>query len=394
MNTRALEKGESMILQEIVTAGIEPELIFLTTTGLKKSILDATIPVRKFLKENGIHDFEKQPQGGAHKKKINTKLFLGKGSKKLESSFYRPSTKDGDPRLWPSRLNHHANADDVVAIFIINGELSLLNLTNQSKTGITLEDSELGEILVASKGKNDERSYELYGRLKELSLQGPIRAVGEGSTAIGRSIEAALGIPMNSSKEPDYFGIEIKSKRTNSKTRDTLFAQVPNWKLSALKSSREILEKYGYDRGGVDKKLYCTISSRKANPQGLILKVNHVDQLLEELYQHKLKFTDVCVWELQTLHNRLVTKHQETFWIAAKPFEKNGLSYFELEQALHTRAPSLRQFDRLLDSGEITLDHLIKKTNGKTRDKGYLFKMKAMAKKELFLGDEKCYSFK
>ena len=383
-----------MILQEIVTAGIELELIFLTATGLTKSILDATVPVRKFLKENGIHDFETQNQGQAHKNKIDAKLFLEKSSRKITTSFYRPPTKQGDPRLWPSRFHHYANADDIVAIFSINGELCLLNLTNQSKTGFTLEDSQLGEILIASKGKNDERSYELYGRLKELSLKGPIEAIGEGSTAIGRSIETALGIPMNSSKDPDYFGIEIKSKRSSSKTRDTLFAQVPNWKLSALKSSREILDRYGYERDGVEKKLYCTISSRKANPQGLILKVNHVDQLLEELHQNKLKFTDVCVWELEKLHHRLVTKHQETFWIAAKPIEKNGLSYFELEQALHTRAPSLRQFDRLLDTGEITVDHLIKRVKNETKEKGPLFKMRAMAKKELFLGEEKSYNFR
>lgn len=393
MNIRALEKGESMILQEIVTAGIETELIYLTATGLKKSILDATIPVRKFLEESRIHNFDKQPQGSAYKKRIETRVFTGDKSTTLLTSFYRPSTKEGDPRLWPSRLNHYAKADDVIAIFVIGGTLSLLNLTHYSNIGISLEDSELGEILIASKGKNDKRSYQLYNKLRELSLEGPIEAVGEGSTSIGRSIESALGIPMNSSKDPDYFGIEIKSKRIGSKTRDTLFAQVPNWKLSSLKNSREILEKYGYDREGAEKKLYCTVSCRKPNSQGLILKLNHVDQLLEELHQTKSEVSDVCVWELEKLHARLALKHQETFWVGARPLKKAGRMYFQLEHALHTRAPSFRQFDRLLDSGEITVDHLIKKLNSKTRDKGYLFKMKSLAKKELFLGDEKCYTF-
>ena len=30
-------------------------------------------------------------------------------------------------------------------------------------------------------------------------------------TAVGRTLETALGIPINSAKEPDYRGIELKS---------------------------------------------------------------------------------------------------------------------------------------------------------------------------------------
>ena len=69
-------------------------------------------------------------------------------------------------------------------------------------------------------------------------------------TAIGRSLENALGIEMNSSQLPDFKGIEIKAFRellNNSKgTRVTLFACVPDWNLSFLKGSKDILEAFGY----------------------------------------------------------------------------------------------------------------------------------------------------
>ena len=158
--------------------------------------------------------------------------------------------------------------------------------------------------------------------------------------------------------------------------------------------SGEILALYGYSREGVEKKLYCTVSSSKAKTQGLLLNLDRDTQMLEELWNNAKQSAQVCVWQLKKLHQRLESKHQETFWIKATEIEKKNTTYFRLEEALHTRSPSLRQFDRLIDTGEITVDHLLKRQDGKFSDKGHLFKMKASAKKELFIGEEKSYSFK
>jgi hypothetical protein len=79
-------------------------------------------------------------------------------------------------------------------------------------------------------------------------------------TAVGRTLEAALGIQINSSKKPDYKGIELKSFRNKRDNRKNLFAQVPDWELSKFKSSAEILDAFGYQRQQ-DFKLYCTVST-------------------------------------------------------------------------------------------------------------------------------------
>ena len=105
-------------------------------------------------------------------------------------------------------------------------------------------------------------SEELLRLLKGVALAGRSRIIEcIGDTAVGRSIETGLGISINSSRNPDFKGIEIKSGRSaivaSRENRATLFACVPDWDLSALKSSRQIMEKFGYERGN-DFKLYCT----------------------------------------------------------------------------------------------------------------------------------------
>jgi hypothetical protein len=60
-------------------------------------------------------------------------------------------------------------------------------------------------------------AMELLGLLENLSKKGRLPSVMQGrhDTAIGRTIEYALGIPINSSPFPDYKGIELKAGRLN-----------------------------------------------------------------------------------------------------------------------------------------------------------------------------------
>ncbi|MDD5141018.1 MAG: MvaI/BcnI family restriction endonuclease [Verrucomicrobiales bacterium] len=217
----------------------------------------------------------------------------------------------------------------------------------------------------------------------------------EGSTSIGRSIESAVGIKINSSGKPDYKGIEIKSGRSSvvrgKETRATLFGCVPDWDLSALKSSRAILEKFGYERGS-DFKLYCSVSTQRANSQGLQFEVKEADKWLREFCARE-PVQEVCIWRLDRLHAKLAEKHNETFWVKAKSLQRGGNEWFQLESVTHTTRPSLPQFDRLLTDGTVTMDHLIKrKANGRITEKGPLFKIHRPRIGELFLGEPRNYS--
>ena len=399
MNYRQLDPEESANLSLMNSAGLDSALLFVTETGLNKSILDATEPMRRFFCKHGVHDYYSQDKGPEHKVISEITIHSG-GQRTAPISFYRPKTKDGDPRFWVSMLNRHVKPDDVCAIFFHNNRLHLVNLSAgslsteaESPAGYLHEPAaaypryELASILQSAGHSLNTAAIELLGMLKDIARRGPLVSECEGDTAIGRTLETALGIQINSDKKPDYKGIEIKSGRAQilgRQTRATLFACVPNWKLSSLKSSTEVLDKYGYQRGS-DFKLYCTVSCSRPNSQGLQLKIGSPEEILQEIDYRDNSM--VCMWELRHLHDRLLQKHRETFWVKAKAEKVGGREYFHLQSVVHTKRPNVSQFDRLLSDGSITLDHLIKRLPvGRGHEKGPLFKIEKPKIQELFYG--------
>lgn len=392
MNTRPLTKGEASNLAALNNAGLDSGLIFLTATGLKKSILDATQPIRELLLAAEVHDYANQCQGENSKIKLPCAIYDSGIRNNTEVSLYRPNTKKGDPRLWPYRLSQFASADNVLAIFIVNGVIQLINLSDHNSV-LLGEETDLSLLLQKNALDYNRSSDELLFKLRELAATGPLRSVCDGSTAIGRTIETRLGIAINSSPFPDYKGIEIKSGRSNSSVRSNLFAQVADWDLSHFKSSREIVEAIGYDVPEAQcRKLYCTVSARKPNSRGLFFDLDLERGRLDELIEKADGNSPVCVWRLKRLHDKLQKKHRETFWVKAKQISIDGAVHFHLETIKHTRRPSIVQFDRLLGNGEITMDHLIKQTQKKVNEKGPLFKINSGAIEELFLGKTREYN--
>ncbi len=175
----------------------------------------------------------------------------------------------------------------------------------------------------------------------------------------------------------------MKAFRDKRGNRKNLFAQVPDWSASKLKSSAEILNEFGYNRGD-NFKLYCTVSAIVRNSQGLKLKLDSdVRQLIEN--SDKATVGDFVVWGLETLHKRLLEKHNETFWVATDTLIIENKEHFIYKSVEHTKKPIVSQFDILLEQGIITLDHLIKRTAiGKVVEKGPLFKIKPNALNLLF----------
>lgn len=364
---------------------VELCLIEPTATGLEKSIMDATGSVRTYLKDHNIHDFELQKQGQESKIHITSFLILSDSIVNSVASLYRPNTKKGDPRIWFKGLGTYSKANDILGIFAFESDLYVLNITQldlhkliESKISNPLLDlvKEINQI-------SNAVAEELLILLNKIAAKGPVPAMLQADTAIGRTLETLLGIDINSSKKPDYKGIELKSYRDKRGNRKNLFAQVPDWNLSKFKSSGEILNAFGYSRGE-DFKLYCTVSTLVRNSQGLKLKMdNEISRLIEN--SDKASVGDFVVWGLETLHKRLLEKHNETFWIAADSVTIGGQEHFQYKKVEHTKKPIVSQFDILLEQGIITLDHLIKrKPTGSVVEKGPIFKIKPNALDFLF----------
>jgi len=397
MNSRPLNEQESKNLAALNRAGCNSVLLFVTETGLHKAILDATESMRELFRDAGIHDFSTQAQGPENKVLKEAQILTDGELKTVSVSLYRPITKNGDPRLWFYEFKRYASPDDVFAVFIYRKVIHALNLTRSAIAQLITAgvDNPVIKFLQQITSTSSAISDELLQLLKKIAKAGPIKAECVGDTAIGRSIESVLGIPINSSRNPDFKGIEIKSGRSSilpsKENRATLFACVPDWDLSALKSSRAILEKFGYERGS-DFKLYCTITTQRANSQGLQFEVKEAEKWLREYYARE-PVRDVCIWRLDRLHDRLAEKHRETFWVKAKSMQRGGNEWYQLESVTHTTHPSLNQFDRLLTDGTVTMDHLIKrKADGRVSEKGPLFKIERPRLGELFLGEPRKYS--
>ena len=368
IHMRPFTPFEKMNMEFLVNHNIKFTQVQITATGLKKSILDATTPMRTYFKENGVHDYEYQQQGPEHKVKITTHILSRFKDTLTHTSMYRPVTKDGDPRLWISGLNKFTEADDIHAIIAANPhELFVINITrvnieNQCTTSIA---NPIQDLINDLSSYADLVSEELLGRLMDFQniwLDTKLNA----DTAIGREVETLLGIEMNASREPDYKGIELKSFRSQRPSiKKNLFCKVPDWDISKLKSGAEIVEKYGYMSDGVKSyrnTLYCS----KPNSQNLRLNMNYPDNLLEIEEDRRIaddvfkKISDVAVWRLQTLHQCLLTKHHETFWIEVNTrLGENGQEQFMFNKIEHTRNPIVSQFDILLEQSMVTVDLLL-----------------------------------
>lgn len=387
---RALTEAEQSKIKILTKNQVSLSLIEPTETGLKKSIMDATGSVRSFLKENNIHDYDTQRQGQENKVQIETLIYQDFQVIHSTASLYRPQTKKGDPRIWFSGLTKIANPNDLIAMIFYSGSFHIFNLTQLNVEALLNSNliNPLKELILEISGKANEIAFELLAMLRKVASSGPIPSMVEADTSVGRTLETALGIDINSSKQPDYKGIELKSFRGGRTNRKNLFAQVPEWSLSKFKSSAEILDTFGYNRAE-DFKLYCTVSAITRNSQGLALRLDSdVKQLVEN--SDKPEIGDFVIWPLNTLHNRLLEKHKETFWVEATSTYVDGREHFQYSLVEHTKKPITSQFDILVDQGIITLDHLIKRNEkGKVVEKGPIFKIKPKGLDLLFPPNEK-----
>jgi len=257
----------------LATTGLEFALFSPTATGLEKSIVDAIEPIRRLFRRAGIHDYSKQGQGQQHKVVIEADFWVEGATRPVEVSLYRPVTKSGDPRFWPSRLARYANPTDMIGLIAAGKRLLVVNLSNPP-TRAALQDpnSELRSKLREIQNTIYADDQIVVDEIQLAASRGWLEAVRRGPTSVGMTLEQALGVAPNANRAPDYRGYEVKAKvgpppgdHRGRSTRQTLFACVPDWSVSNAKSSSEILKRHGYRDTYGRLRLYCTISATKLN---------------------------------------------------------------------------------------------------------------------------------
>tara|TARA_B100000242_G_scaffold292183_2_gene267028 strand:- start:34 stop:1218 length:1185 start_codon:yes stop_codon:yes gene_type:complete len=357
--------------------GYKVSFIVPTKTGLKKSIMDATEDLRNFLSKGGLHDFSNQKQGTTNKKLIETLLISENSFHKTKTSLYRPETKKGDPRIWIYELGKYSRSGDLLAFLISKERLIVINCSNSK---LTYLDDFLKKNLRVLSFNTSPASNELLQKLKVISNKGFIKSLRKGDTGVGFTLETLLGISANSSKNPDYKGIEIKSGR-NRNSKGNLFSMAPNWEVSNLKSGNEIVNKHGRPNSKHNflKTVFHTIRGDKENNWGLKLSVE--ESLIHQIFiENNTEEKDVS-WLLNDFESRLISKHKETFWVQVDSRERKGNEEFHYKSIIHTGDVDISSIPFLIENGMITLDYLIwEKAAGWEKYKGkrgfdYLWKL-------------------
>ncbi|MEH0153598.1 MvaI/BcnI family restriction endonuclease [Limibacter armeniacum] len=380
-------EGEERLI-EIIQKYCREEfsLIRMTETMLKKSIIDASGELREILKQGRVVDFSTMPQGDEGKVYYNTAILSQSEVAEQRTSYYRPNTKKGDPRFWPSRLPRYAQSNDLVYFTVYKGQV----------IAIPLRDTEGFEGMLLSYFGEPETAEDYVGTLiSELrKIKGQwIRSVSPhklNPKDVGETLEKALGIPVNNLKNADYMGeIEIKAKRAATKTKDTLFSKVPNWDISPVPTATDMMLTHGYQSkkypGYQD--LYVTVSNTP-NAQGLFLQsIPDKNLLVQKAGQLDVNI-DTCYWEYETLKEALYNKHPKTLWVVGEHKLIEGEIHFQYTKVQLTQRPIFSQFISLIDQGIVTYDWRGRVLPDRTgyKDKGHAFRLKSAKDREKLFG--------
>lgn len=383
VNMRPFTDFEQANIKFLVNHNVKFTQVEVTPTGLGKGILDSTAPMRAFFLENGIHNYEEQKQGPENKQLKKAVILTHHSQHITTASFYRPNTKKGDPRMWIYGLGSYTAGNDIHVLFWFDETLYSINITQTDIERSFNSDiiTPMQDVIKSIIAVGNSISDELLGKFRSVSGQW-FESEVLADTGIGRTIETFLGIKMNSGKTPDYKGIELKSHRDKRiSKKNVLFTQAPDWDISALKSGRQIVDKYGYYTDNGLKTYQSTVRCFPPNRQSLFLNVNLEKNYLELLAEEPKK-EDVAAWRLVELHKRLRVKHHETFWIEVENVLNEGKEFFRYKQIEHTKNPCEGQFDVLLEQNLITVDFMLCRPSG--HGDNYSFKIKKQGMPLLF----------
>lgn len=383
------------------STGVSVAFLVPTPTGFEKSIMDATATVRELLLNENVHNYETQKQGPENKVIVKTYLITPDSKIETETSLYRPVTKKGDPRIWIYQLKKYCNPCNLLALFFIDKELYILNLSNKEIQESLFTQGYCYNYLLEATYKTEAIANELLEKLRIIHNRGFLRSITPGDPGVGDTLENALGISRNNSKKPDYKGIELKSTRltrngkSRSSTRSTLFTKVPDEGMTY----REIVDNYGKIQTPKNStiarlQLYETLFYSRPNAYDLILSIDENNDRLNICHQEKQKNilkTYVSAWIISNLKQTLLIKHHETFWVKALSENHDGVEYFRYDKVLHTKNPNTSLLVPLIEEDKITIDLAAHyKPDGGWRDHGILFKMKP-DDLPLLLGEPKEY---
>lgn len=222
---------------------------------------------------------------------------------------------------------------------------------------------------------------ELQQKFLEIKQKGWIKNVRKGSTGIGITFEHLLNIPENNFEIPDYNGIEIKTKRTYSKSYTTLFNAKPDGPHCC--EVERLKENYGYPH--TKHKEYKVLNNSVFATEKTRIGVKYYFQLYIDRKQNKvlLLIFDIhgnlieneIFWYFDTLKDKLYKKLKMIALVASDAKIIGSEEYFRYHHLTLYKLKSFDEFLNLLEKGIIRITFKISvflsgKRKGETHDHG------------------------
>jgi len=218
----------------------------------------------------------------------------------------------------------------------------------------------------------------LFSKLREVSDRGAFKVEGKGSGRFGLALERVLGIQANSSKRPDFMGIELKTKA--DKSLQTLFSRTPT-RFVDSEDKNEMFEKHHYwdDKRG-RKALYTSFNSA-GDSLGFRLVVKDLTVVAER------EGATVLEYDAVALEKALLSKHSRTAYLGISSLKRDGVAYAQLDSIQYCQGPSIISFLKLIRQGGVYLDFTMsEKSNGRVNDHGFLWRIKGSELPNLYIG--------
>jgi hypothetical protein len=219
----------------------------------------------------------------------------------------------------------------------------------------------------------------LFRKLRELGERGYLPVVDKGTGRFGLTIERFLGIPPSSSKNPDFMGIELKTKQDRS--LQTLFAKVPT-RYTGCADKAALLDDHGYDDKARGRRALYTSFSSNADSLGFRLVVR-ADRIVVVR-----RGCELLEYDAEQLEAALLSKHSQTAFVALSSRKRDGREECKVDSAVFCKWPSIIRFLRLASGGNVFLDFTLYRDGNRVRDHGFLWRLPSAMLPELYLWTE------
>jgi hypothetical protein len=233
--------------------------------------------------------------------------------------------------------------------------------------------------------KKDDRQF-IIGEFQKVKAKGFIKSNRKNNTGIGKTFEDYIGVEENNFEAPDLAGYEIKSHREDSSNYVTLFTKAPDFPTQA---NAYLNSRYGepYEDNPSLNNLHTSMFANKYNTfhnkysfklindrEAKVLKIGVYDIVTKNLIDSTAGYTYAC------LENVLKKKLKNLFYVTAERKYENGDEMFRYYKAEIYTTPSLENFLKMIDEGNIMYDIRIGsyqsgKYFGKAHDHGSGFRV-------------------